>query len=891
VSATAARRRYAILAPDMFSDTHAKTAHGVIAYADDATVAVIDPILAGKTVRDAVPYLDSDAPIVASVAEALRFEPTSLLVGVAPPGGALPAAWRGEIVAALDAGLEVVSGLHQILGDDPEFEVASRACGASIWDVRTPPAVSLFSGAVYNVAARVVLTVGSDCAVGKMTVALELMRAARAEGVRAGFVATGQTGIMIAGRGIAIDRVIADFASGAAEAIVLEAARDADLLFVEGQGGINHPAFAAVTLAIVFGAGPDALVLVHRPSRVAIENFGTPLLSYRQLIRSYEGLCATVKPARVAGIALNTQDLDEPAARREIARAKEETGLPADDVVRFGPRALYQAMAPAFVSKTRPLTALLLALVAAVAISACSRVSAPSSAGQPNPWTIPGHLRIGIPIEPDNINPLFGHTDATDQIDTLIFAPMFRYDPHGEFVPELATEVPSYANGGISRDSKTITLHFRPGVTWSDGVPLTARDLRFTWKAVMNPRNSTKTTFGWDGVATIDVPDDQTAVVHLKRPDADALGLFGSGGSAYPPLPEHLLGKLPDLNQAAFNAHPISSGPWLLKEWRHGTSFEFVPNPRYWRGPPKLRAISMRFYPNPDTLFTELQTHDIDLIANVAETVMARLGSVRGITTAKHLIASWRRLAINCSRPALSDARVRLALAEAIDWDRMNATVYHGYNLRARSDIPPDSWAAPSIPFYPHDLAAAQRLLDAAGWRRGPDGVRAKADVPLELTISATNAPGNEEAEVSMQQQLRAIGVRLSIKNYPGSLLFAQHGPLYGGTYDLEWSIETNAPDPDNQASWSADFIPPRGANTAFIRDAILTRVSEAARRTFDRAKRKALYQQEEARIHALVPMVFFYWENSVAAYNSDLRNYKPAEYISDFWNSWEWSI
>jgi uncharacterized NAD-dependent epimerase/dehydratase family protein len=350
-----ARRRYAILAPGSFADARAKTAHGVIRYAEDTTVAVIDPDCAGKCVRDVLPYLECDAPIVATVAGALAFKPTSLLVGVAPPGGALPASWRGEIAAALDAGLDVVSGLHESLGSDPEFAAFAQRGKTSIWDVRLPPAVPLFSGRAYEVGARVVLTVGSDCAIGKMTVALELTRAARERNVRARFVATGQTGIMIAGSGIAIDRVISDFASGAAEAIVVEAACDADLLFVEGQGGINHPAFAPVTLALVFGAAPDALVLVHRPTRTVIEHFETPLLSYRQLIRIYEGLCASVKPARVAGIALNTSDLSEAEALAQIARARTETGLPAGDVVRFGPHRLYDEMAGAFADKTQPL--------------------------------------------------------------------------------------------------------------------------------------------------------------------------------------------------------------------------------------------------------------------------------------------------------------------------------------------------------------------------------------------------------------------------------------------------------------------------------------------------------------------------------------------------------
>lgn len=349
-------RRYLVLAPGHFA-ANAKTAHGVIRYGSDATVAVIDPTLAGKTVRDVLPYLDSGAPIVSSVPEGLRYDPTALLIGTAPQGGHLPLEWRAEVSAAIDAGLEIVSGLHDMLAEDPEFSAGAAKSGARLWDVRATPEVSLFTGAAYAVAAPILLTVGSDCAVGKMTVSLELARAARDRGTHAVFVPTGQTGMMIAGWGTAIDRVISDFASGAAEQLVLRAAQsEPDCIIVEGQGGINHPAYASVTLALLYGVAPDALLLVAQPGRERIESFGTPILSYRELVATYEALCATVKPAQVAGIALNTAGLAQERARAEIARAHAETGLPADDVVRFGPHALYDAIA-AKLTKRLPLAA------------------------------------------------------------------------------------------------------------------------------------------------------------------------------------------------------------------------------------------------------------------------------------------------------------------------------------------------------------------------------------------------------------------------------------------------------------------------------------------------------------------------------------------------------
>ncbi len=347
------KRRYAILAPGHFAND-AKTAHGVVAYGEDDVVAVIDHASAGKRIRDVLPHLHRDAPIVGTVEESLAYHPTSLLIGTAPKGGALPNAWRNEILRAIRAKLEIVSGLHDMLGEDREFADAARSNGTQIWDVRKPPDTPIFSGAAYDVKAPVILMVGNDCAVGKMTVALELARAARDAGKTPVFVPTGQTGIMIAGWGISIDRVIADFAPGATEQLVLEAAkRNPDVIIVEGQGSINHPAYAPVTLALMYGAAPDALVLVCDPVRPRIESYLTPTLGYRELIRIHESLLATVKPARVVGIALNTRKLDDARARAEIERAKAETNLPADDVVRYGPHALYASIAPSL-RKERP---------------------------------------------------------------------------------------------------------------------------------------------------------------------------------------------------------------------------------------------------------------------------------------------------------------------------------------------------------------------------------------------------------------------------------------------------------------------------------------------------------------------------------------------------------
>jgi peptide/nickel transport system substrate-binding protein len=540
----------------------------------------------------------------------------------------------------------------------------------------------------------------------------------------------------------------------------------------------------------------------------------------------------------------------------------------------------------------RVATLVFAALVAVATVTGCSRVTTASTNGL-HPWTLPDRLRLASTEEPDSLNKLFANSDASDQVANLISAPVFRYDDHGDYAPEMATVVPTLANGGISRDGKTITLHLRHGMQWSDGAPLDGRDLRFTWRAVMNPRNNTRLRTGWDDITAIDLPDNDTAIVHLHEPYAAILGIFALGGAGYPPLPEHILGTLADLNRADFNEHPISSGPYVLAKWDHGSSLEFDANPKYWRGTPAIAHISYRIIPNADTLFAAMQTHDIDVdVDSITETQIRQLPSLTGYATQERMVGNYRHITFNTKKPTLNDVRVRRAIAEAVNWDRLNSTVFHGYNVRATSDILPGSWAAPAIPPFHFDLAAAKKLLDAAGWTPGPDGIRRRNGLRLAIDISTTpSKPANVRAEVQMQQDLKAAGIALQVRNYPTSLLFAQNGPLYGGTFDLSLTIDTNAPDPDNEGEWSGAFIPPHGANVAFLDDPVISATSHAAAHTFDRAKRKALYQQEEARIHEMVPAVFLYWQIAYAAYNSDLKHYKAAQYLSSNWNAYAWSF
>jgi uncharacterized NAD-dependent epimerase/dehydratase family protein len=342
-------KRYLILAEGRSGDSHyGKTARGVIRYGPHPTVALVDSTRAGET--------HEGIPVVATIGEALHLRPTTALVGVATQGGRFPPAWRELLKTCIAAGLDVENGLHEFLADDPELAELARSRGVELRDLRRPPTdLNVPTGENLTIPARVALTVGSDCAIGKKTVALELELEARRRGLRSVFVPTGQTGIAIAGWGIAVDAVVSDFLAGAAERLVVEGyARGGELLFVEGQGSLVHPAYSGVTLGLLHGAAPHVLVLCHRAGATKIEGYpGHPLPSLPELVDLHERVGLPLRPTRVACLALNTADLSEEAAAGAIAEAAEESGLPADDPVRFGAGALLDSVLAAFDSQVR----------------------------------------------------------------------------------------------------------------------------------------------------------------------------------------------------------------------------------------------------------------------------------------------------------------------------------------------------------------------------------------------------------------------------------------------------------------------------------------------------------------------------------------------------------
>ena len=312
---------------------------GIVHYGPHPVVAILDSTRAGETY--------ADIPIVSTVAEAVPYGPTTAAVGVATQGGRFPPEWRARLKDSIRAGLDLESGLHELISEDPELVALAAEHGVELRDLRKPPAdLNVPTGENLRIPATTVLTVGSDCAIGKKTVAVVLNRAAQAQGVKSVFVPTGQTGIWIAGWGIAIDAVISDFLAGAAERLVVEgASRGGELLWVEGQGSLVHPAYSGVTMGLMHGAAPHAFVLVHKARATHTEGYPDhPIPPLPELIELHERASLPLRPAKVVAIALHTGGLEEEDARAEIEAVAEETGLPADDPVRFGADTLLGAV-------------------------------------------------------------------------------------------------------------------------------------------------------------------------------------------------------------------------------------------------------------------------------------------------------------------------------------------------------------------------------------------------------------------------------------------------------------------------------------------------------------------------------------------------------------------
>lgn len=541
-------------------------------------------------------------------------------------------------------------------------------------------------------------------------------------------------------------------------------------------------------------------------------------------------------------------------------------------------------------------SALLILAINAASLTACSRLSSnsPHAGAVAHAGTVHGVLRIGDMRQPDNLNPMLSFGQIATDLSMLWAAYLFRWSDRNELVPELATQVPTLHNGGISADGLTITYRLRRGVRWQDGAPFTADDVIFTWQQVMNPRNNIQSRVGYDAIDWIKKVGNLTLVVHLKKRFAPFVETFFTPADAtYCILPRHLLSGSPDINHAAYNNLPIGTGPFRVVEDDKVSEIRMEANPGYWRGPPRLREVVYRILPDDDTIGTQFQTHEIDLRIGAPAAQAAALRAQPGIVVYAVPFTAFESLDFNTSHAVVSDARVRQALHYALDVRRMGAALTRGQYLASGSDQPPFLWAHnPEVMGYPYDPSRASRLLDEAEWKLGSDGVRAKNGQRLELNmVSATGSTLASAIDVLVQHDWKKVGVAVNIKQYPTDLLGGPDGIYRTGKFDLFFDSWSNGTDPDDSQIFMCDEQPPEGTNYFHFCNRSLDAAENVALTEYSLSKRKAAYARIQEILAEQDPIIVLWFDVRQDIASADLRGYKPAHAVTTFWNPWEWSI
>ncbi|MDQ6780199.1 MAG: peptide ABC transporter substrate-binding protein [Candidatus Eremiobacteraeota bacterium] len=529
---------------------------------------------------------------------------------------------------------------------------------------------------------------------------------------------------------------------------------------------------------------------------------------------------------------------------------------------------------------------------------ACSKVTTSSQPGQQsNAWTKHGVLRMAELTEPDTLNPFVGNQQIEADLSMFWAGYLFRWNDRNEFVPELATEVPTTQNGDISKDGLAITYHLRKGVRWDDGQPFGADDVTYSWQQVMNKRNNVGSRQGYELIERIDKKDDFTIIVHLRRVYAPFVAnFFSMAPTVLNILPKHVLQGYADVNRVPYNDHPVGIGPFKVARYDHGSQLELVANPRYWRGPPKLKRIDVKFIPDQNTIVTQLRTHEIDMERAGDPGYIDTYRSLPGMHVTITPFTAFAQLALNQERPVLRDKRVRQALTYAMDRQTIIRQVVRGVHSPANSDQPPFLWAYnPAVRTYPFDPSRARALFDAAGWKRQPDGFRYRHGERLALQMVANTGGGTtRKVELIVQQQWRSVGVDASIKEYAPPLYFASYGAggiLEGSKFDVAFFGWAGGVDPDDATLWMCDQIPPAGQNIYHFCDPALDRAEKTARTTYDQSYRKKAYDTIQNILAEEQPAVFVWFINRVSVVNRDLKGFKPAHAVTVIWNPWEWEI
>ena len=524
-------------------------------------------------------------------------------------------------------------------------------------------------------------------------------------------------------------------------------------------------------------------------------------------------------------------------------------------------------------------------LVAAAVVTAATGPR-PGLAQAPRPG---GQIVHGSVQEPDRIwGPVTGLT-VSGEISQLVNASLIEINERLEYVPALATEVPTVDNGGISKDGLRYTFKLRKGVRWHDGKPFTSADVAFTHKVVMDPAVDVRGRVGWNKVSRVDTPDEHTVAFQFSAVDAPFLDRVATLGL----LPKHILGELPgaEIKTHKWFRAPVGLGPFMFKEWVSGSHLVLVKNPSYWKpGRPYLDRIIYKIVPDANALLNQLETGDVDTrvrLVNEQIDVVKKLPNLALVTAPS--VTPWL-LWMNHTVPPFNDKRVRQALAHGFDKERLAKTILGGHVTPAWQLIPPMSWAYnPDVARHAHDPARARALLDEAGWKPGADGVRAKDG--RRLTFEIANIGGEQErVQVLsfMQQQWKPIGVEARIRTVDVGQMWGNMLPKR--QFEAAYSYTGRLPDPDMSSHYLSPELKPT-TNFAGYSNAEVDRLLLAATATPDREKRRAAYRKVQEIVADDAVYLFVYWLNGTTVLNKRVHGYRPAPGYVEFWNADEWWV
>ncbi len=524
-------------------------------------------------------------------------------------------------------------------------------------------------------------------------------------------------------------------------------------------------------------------------------------------------------------------------------------------------------------------------LVAAVGIAilaACTKTGQPSQGDRANAWTIPHVLRYANAEDINTLNPLLSQQLTLGYLSSLTAAWLTKWDAHNLPYPELSTAVPTKANGGVSRDGLTITYHLRKGLRWSDGAPLSADDVVWTYHAIMNPANNVTSRAGWDLITRVDEPDKYTVTFHLSKPYSPFVTTFFSSAAANPAiLPKHLLAQYPNINNVPFNALPVGAGPFKYKEWIRAQKVVMVPNPYYFRGQPKLKEIDFEIIPNRDTVLTSLQAHEIDMWANVPGAYYDRINNIAGTTVLLQPGYAWGHLDFNVSRPGVSDPAVRHAIELATDRKNLIAKFQHGVQTLQEGVAPLKApYYDSDIKLVPFNIAKANALLDAAGWKRGSGGIREKNGVRLNLLFATSTGTPNVDNEIEFfRSTWEQIGVGIDVHRYPSQMLLApiaDGGVIQGGKWDVVLFNWVADPLGDLSFIYACDQIPPNGQNDLRWCNPQADAAMRALFSHYDQAQRNADDRILFAHLAKDLPQITLFGVADIYVFNKDLKNFHP---------------